>query len=502
MPSSINFDMDFEYTSSSEMSSSTDKPLTALSVGIKNLKIAEEQTINARPEANATQQSVHGFPTAITVGLKNLKLDKEQTIKPDNDFENDFQDAWDDQNLDGNDEDDGRKTAARDTCQKSRRDKQKSAYKQSKPTIVQPKAEVFPGDDLGPTVKCYKCGLVHQYTLEEAWLPARQKPQLVARNSNATKSHLHIVACVKCRSGICVACGMAPHLKECTFADTRLAWLALFSLDQAVVHFKHMSPSLATTNTTKDVHPVLLEAITAVMAAIPRSGPVTFGLRELLRKSLLLDLIADIVRGMTVENMELSPLLIQTWEFLHIIAEHDELCNLLFEDRKILDGTSSGLVQISFPFVLLPTKQQSDSIDSISHGAKGYTFWSLFQKCSGLAKQYLDANHDDIWSASVVAQRIVDVYVTLACKVPPELITPSKTHPTQHDEVLKAGLADLYRVGTARNTQRKTAATQGKSLVEPTRKKRGRGRAMAQEQAQDECKDDRGGKRRRTVGRQ
>ncbi|KAF7865425.1 hypothetical protein EAF04_006401 [Stromatinia cepivora] len=449
----------------------------------------------ALPQVNTPRPSVLDPANTLPAKLQDLKLDDEQAsfiAATNSHFEDEFEDAWRDQKADGDDDGHRSKIAERRAGQQARHNNQTS----------QPKYKIALAAELGPSVKCYKCGWLSQYRLRDMWMPVQQRPGLVAPNSKATQTHLKIVACVNCNSGQCVACGKAPHLTECTFADTRIAWQALLSVDMAVVHFRHVSPTLATVETSKDVYPVLLQALTTILAAVPRSGPLTFGLYELLRNSLLLDLVADILRDMTVENIQLSPLLIQTWEFLHMVAERSDLVDLFFQNRQVLDGASHGLRQLAFPLVLLPIHQVS-SINPDGHRARKYTFWSLFQKVFHTATQYLQANHDDVWSAAMVAQRVVDVYAMVAGRVTAKIVVPRKIHHTQHEAGYAASVRDLYRLGIIRNIEAKKKSVQedSKMDIDPPRKKRGRARQETQAQDQDDSRDERGRKRRMTVRR-
>ncbi|KAJ8068883.1 hypothetical protein OCU04_002567 [Sclerotinia nivalis] len=479
---------------------------TQFTVNLKSAKFRNTTPVQsiALPQIKAPQGPVLDPASALPPRLQDLKLDGKQvsflaaTKSPldpisNNNFEDDFEDAWRDRKADGDDEAHRCKIAQRGVGQQARRSNQAS----------QSKYKIALAAELGPSVKCYKCGWLSQYRLRDMWMPVQQQPGLIAPNSKATQTHLNIVTCVNCNSGQCLACGKAPHLTECTFADTRIAWQALLSVDMAVVNFRYVSPTLSEVDNSKDVYPVLLEALTTILAVVPRSGPLTFGLYELLRNSLLLDLVADTMRDMTVENIQLSPLLIQSWELLHMIAERSELVDLFFQNRQVLNGASPGLQQLAFPLVLLPI-QQVFSINPHGHPAKKYTFWTLFQKVSHIAKQYLQANHDDVWSAAMVAERVLDVDAIVASRVTAKIVVPRKIHHTQHEAGYAAGVRDLYRLGVIRNIEAKKKIVQEDSNmdIDPPRKKRGRARQEIQAQDQDGSRDERGGKRKMTIRRQ
>ncbi|KAB8296369.1 hypothetical protein EYC80_009127 [Monilinia laxa] len=249
---------------------------------------------------------------------------------------------------------------------------------------------------------------------------------------------------------------------------------------------------------TRDVQSALLQCLTKLMAAVSSSITPTFGLGELLRKSMLLDLVADIMRNMTVYNIELSPLLIQTWEFLNMVAEHDELCSLFFENRVEMKEKSSGLQRFIFPLILLPV-HQSSHIDNSS--PRKFYLWPLLQSCVNTANQYLLANHDDVWSAAILAERVLSVHETLTGRVSAQAVTPPMTHPSQTVTGFAVGLKELYKTGAIRKMKSKQGpAQQEEIIVEQPRKKRGYWEPLS-EKGQDERDATRGRKRRNTVGK-
>ncbi|CAD6444246.1 633009c4-c93b-4b51-bb86-5c68c69d1d8b [Sclerotinia trifoliorum] len=477
---------------------------TQLTLNLKSSKFSRKTPFQsiALPQVKTPRSSVSDPASALPARLQYLRLDEKQasfiaaTISPVNptpndNFEDDFEDAWKDLEADDDDAAHRSKIPQRFVEQQTRHSNQGSQLEYN----------IALAAELGPSIKCYKCGWFSQYQLRDMWMPDQQQPNLVAPNSKATQTHLNIATCVKCSSGQCLPCGKAPHLTECIFADTRIVWNALLSVDTAVVNFRYVSPILSTVEGSRDVYPVLLEALTTILAVVPRSGPLTFGLYELLHNSLILDLIADIMRDMTVANIQLSPLLIQTWEFLHMIAEHSELVGLFFQNRHVLNGALPGLQQLAFPLVLLPI-QQASNIKSDVYPAKKYTFWPLLQKASDVANQYLQANHDDVWSAAMVAQRVLDVYAIVARSVAPNIVVPRKIHRTQHEAGYAAGVRDLCRLAVIRKIEAKKKIVQEESSMEidPPRKKRGSARQEVQGQDQNGGWNGEGGKRIKAIG--
>ncbi|ESZ96309.1 hypothetical protein SBOR_3302 [Sclerotinia borealis F-4128] len=496
-------DMDYEYELQSEMPAPSPMSLNGRQFTV-NLKPPMSQNTksaigNAHSQVKAPKQSILDSTTPLAVRLQNLKLGKHHATSQTadkasfdldlaEDLEKDFEDAWNEQSGDG---DDGSMVVERNTPKSNRRPKQTTSHQKSKPRVQ-------PVIDAGPTIICRQCKMAYRYRLSETWAPGQRPPRLVTPYSKKTQSHLHIATCVNCSFGTCLACGEAPHLKQCTFSDTRVAWYALCSVDEAVISYRQTSPYLTSLHNARDVQPVLLQALTTLNATVSRNGTSTFGFDQLLRKSMLLDLIADIMRDTTVENIELSPLLIQTWELVNMVAKHSELRDTLFEQRQTLKETSLGLRKLVFPLVLLPVRQSSN-INPSNRPVGTYSCWSLLQRCSEVAKQYIHANHDDVWSAATLAQRVIEVYEIMASKVPSKPLLPEKTHSTQHLEVFAAGLRDLYRIGTLRNTQENKIDVQGKTDSESPQKKRGRKREAGQGQGQDQGMADRGGKRQKVV---
>ncbi|KAF5877691.1 uncharacterized protein Bfra_002059 [Botrytis fragariae] len=396
-----------------------------------------------------------------------------------NEFDEDFEEAWEEQTSNINDE----------------------STSQQGPRLP----DIQLAMQQGMRVKCIKCRISNTYKVSQVWLPNPSQPELIAPNSANTKSHLHIAACAKCSFGTCLGCGLAPHLKECTFSDTRAAWEAMCAVDDAAINFRHESPHLPLTHATREVLPALLQCLKTLNTTVARNGAHTFGFDQLLRKSVLLDLVADFMRDMTVQNMELTPLLIQVLEFLHMLAENTGTRNLFFEKRQVLKASSPGLRTLAFPLVLLPVQQVS-AFNWDDREAKTYALWPLMQRSLKVAQQYMHANHDDVWSAALVSlvQRIPDVYALVASSVPPKPLKLTYTHYTQHELGYAIGLKELFAVAVAKKSEAKKAATTqedpSKMEVDPPLKKRGRARARAGAQDEDQDEASRAGKRR-TAGK-
>ncbi|EDO01023.1 predicted protein [Sclerotinia sclerotiorum 1980 UF-70] len=439
-------------------------------MNLKSSKFPKNTSVRstALPQVNTSRSSVLDLANTLPTRLRDLKLDWKQASSiattnfsldptPNDYFEDDFEDAWGDLDADGDDAAHRSKIAQPVVEQQTHPKNQASQLEYN----------IALAPVLCPSIKCYKCGWLSQYQIRDMRMPAQQQPHLVAPNSKATQTHLKIATCVKCNSGQCLACGKAPHLAECIFADSRIVWQALLSVDTAMVQFRYVSPTLAEVENPKNMYSALLEALTTILAVVPRSGPLTFGLYELLRNSLILDLVADIVRDMTVQNIQLSPLLIQTWEFFHMIAERSELVDLFFQNRQVLNGASPGLQQLAFPLVLLPI-QQASNINTDFHQAK----------------------------------RVLDVYAIVASRVVPSIVVPRKIHCTQHEAGYAAGVRDLYRLVVIRNIEAKEKSAQEDSSmdIDPPRKKHGRARQEGQGQDQDGRRDGEGGKRRKIIG--
>ncbi|KAK6593347.1 hypothetical protein H4I96_11282 [Botrytis cinerea] len=322
--------------------------------------------------------------------------------------------------------------------------------------------------------------------ISQVWLPNSSQPRLIAPNSANTKSHLHIGACAKCNFGTCLACGVAPHLKECTFSDSRAAWEALCSVDEAIISFHTQSPHLPINHATREILPTLLQCLKTLNTTVARNGALTFGFDQLLRKSMLLDVVADFMQDMTVQNMELTPLLIQILEFLHMLAENITTRNLFFERRQVLKAASPGLRTLAFPLVLLPVQQVS-SYNWNDQNAKSFTLWPVLQRCLKVAQQYMHENNDDVWSGALVAlaQRVPDVYALVASSVPQKPLKLMYTHYTQHELGYAIGLRELFAVAVAKKAEAKKVAVQEDTSsmeTEPPLKKRGRARAWTEVQ--------------------
>ncbi|KAF7959719.1 hypothetical protein EAE96_001330 [Botrytis aclada] len=469
-----------------------------------NLKPPTVKNTSAPPAAPAN--SVLNLADPLTNKLRNLHLDPEQRAQSvlsnlgdfrldgeqpgisshdANEFDDDFEEAW--EGLTSNVKDES-----------SEVDPSTSEQTPAKPDIQLAMQQ-------GMRVNCIKCRVSSTYNVSQVWLPNPSQPELVAPDSANTKSHLQIAACAKCSFGTCLGCGVAPHLKECTFSDTRAAWEALCSVDDAALNFRNDSPHLPLNHTTREVLPVVLQCLTTLNTTAARNGAITFGFDQLLRKSMLLDLVADLMRHMTVQNIELTPLLIQTLEFLHMLAENTQTRNLFFEERQALKATSPGLQTLAFPLALLPVQQLS-AHNWNNRDAKTYTLWPLLQNCLKVAQQYMRENHDDVWSAALVAhaQRIPDIYALVASSVPQNPAKPTYAHYTQHELGYAIGLKEMLAVAVAKESEAKKAAANQEDVsmmdVDPPLKKRGRARARAEAQDEDQDEAARAGKRR-TAGK-
>ncbi|TGO29736.1 hypothetical protein BPAE_0011g00070 [Botrytis paeoniae] len=471
-----------------------------------NMKAPTAKNTSASPKAAAPTNSVLNLAEPLSNIFRDLNLDGEPLSNilgglqlggeqpaplaskkscigshDANEFDEDFEEAWEEE---ASNVDDESNEVNRSTSQQAL-----------------PQSDIQLAIQQGMRVKCIKCRIPNTYKVSQVWLPNPSQPELVAPDSANTKSHLHIAACAKCSFGTCLGCGVAPHLKECTFADTRAAWEALCAVDNAAVNFRNESPHLPLTHATREVLPVVLQCLTTLNTTVARNGALTFGFDQLLRKSILLDLVADFMRDMTVQNMELTPLLIQILEFLHMLAENAETRKLFFEKRQPLKTASPGLRKLAFPLVLLPV-QQVTAYNWNNRDARTYTLWPLLQECLKVAQQYMRENHDDVWSAALVAlaQRVPDVYALLASSVPPKPFKLTYTHYTQHELGYAIGLKELFAVAVAKKSEAKKAAATdentSKMEIDPPLKKRGRARARAEVQGVDEDEASRAGKRR------
>ncbi|KAF7927406.1 uncharacterized protein EAE97_010081 [Botrytis byssoidea] len=397
-----------------------------------------------------------------------------------NEFDEDFEEAWEDEAFNVMDE-----------------------STQADPSTSQQtpaKSNIRLAMQQGMKVNCIKCRIPNTYKVSQVWLPNPSQPDLLAPYSANTKSHLHIGACAKCSFGTCLACGVAPHLKECTFSDTRTAWEALCAVEDAAINFRNESPHLPLTHATREILSPLLKCLTTLNITVARNEALTFGFDQLLRKSMLLDLVADFMRDMTVRTMELTPLLIQVLEFLHMLAENAETRKLFFEKRQVLKTTSPGLQTLAFPLVLLSVQQES-AYDWNDRDARTYTLWPLLQNCLNVAQQYMRENHDDVWSTALVAlvQGVCDIYELVASSVPPKPLELTYTHHNQHELGYAIGLKELFAVAVAKKAEAKKVATQkdtSEMEVDPPLKKRGRARARAEAQDIDQDEASRSAKRR------
>ncbi|KAF7909875.1 uncharacterized protein EAF01_003593 [Botrytis porri] len=459
-----------------------------------NMTALTTNQTSAPDQVAAPAQSPLRLADPLSTRLRNLQLDPEQHAQSvvsnlgdlelisshdANEFDDDFEEAWEEQTPDINDE---------------------STSQQGPPL-----PDIQLAMQQGMRVRCIKCRISNTCKVSQVWLPNPSQPELVAPNSANKKSHLHIAACGKCSFGTCLGCGVAPHLKECTFSDTRAAWEALCAVDDAVLNFRHESPNLSVTHEYREVLPALLHCLTTLNTTVARNGAHTFGFDQLLRKSMLLDIVADFMRDMTTQNMELTPLLVQMLEFLHMLAENGKTRNLFFEKRQVLKAASPGLQTLAFPLVLLPVQQVS-TFNWNDDEARTYALWPILQRCLKVAQQYMHANDGDVWSAALVSlvQRIPDVYALVASSVPPKPLKLTYTHYTQHEWGYAIGLKELFSVAVAKNSEAKKAAATDENAskieIDPPLKKRGRGRARAEAQGVDEDEAGRAGKRR-TAGK-
>ncbi|RAL64908.1 hypothetical protein DID88_001502 [Monilinia fructigena] len=455
---------------------------------------SSSSSVKKSSQVMAPQESILDLETPLSDRVQDLTIDEdlpdESFLDLDfpnlQDLEKDFEDAWNEQNANTSDVN---MLKEQNTLKQNRQAGRINQYKISKPKI---EAVI----DSGTLITCHKCLINYRYNLSKVWIPSQNQPILVAPYTEVTKSHIHIATCPTCSFGTCLACGKAPHLEECVFSDSRVAWQTLCSIDEVVVNLRNTCPGLTMIHDTREVQPVFLRCLTKLMAAVSSSVTPTFGLQELLRKSMLLDLVADSMRNMTIDNIELSPLLIQIWEFLNMIAEHDELRILFFENRVEMKEKSLGLPKFIFPLILLPV-QQSSRIDSYS--PQKFYLWSLLQSCVKTVNQYLLVNHDDVWSAVILAERVLSVHKKLTGRVPAQAITAPITHPTQIVTGFAVGLKELYKTGAIRKMKSKQGpAQQEETIIEQPRKKRGY-REPLSEKGQDERDAIRGKKRRNTV---
>ncbi|TGO45743.1 hypothetical protein BCON_0369g00070 [Botryotinia convoluta] len=311
-------------------------------------------------------------------------------------------------------------------------------------------------------INCRQCGIAFDYSRASLWVPGYKRTPPKSFRIPNENTHPQIVRCPECNTENCMGCENSPHDDCCSYAQYRVVWHALCTVDDAIVQHR-VGPSYPRTNNPLDA--AVVTALDILIEHIPKYATNSFGCCELIRKSMLLDQIAVTIHNMDEEN-QFDTVCLQSWAFVQILSQRQDLCGLLFEERlQFLRNLSPGVRVLGFP----PIIQQS------------------YQS----AHDFLSSNAqlNDAWPAVMLARNIVHLHDDLKTKSSPplELI---RFVQGQNLQSFAARLEEMHRVeGTQYGAVHTNSRTGPSSWVT---KKRGQEDKEAVEEAK-------GGKRRKTT---
>ncbi|KAF7959726.1 hypothetical protein EAE96_001336 [Botrytis aclada] len=334
-------------------------------------------------------------------------------------------------------------------------------------------------------INCRQCGIDFDYSRASLWVPGYKRTPPKSLQIPNENTHPQIVRCPECDTENCMGCEKSPHDERCSYADYRVVWHALCAVDDAIVQHRVGSP-YPKNNNPLDV--AVVKALNVLITHIPQDTTTSFGYCELIRKSMLLDQVAVTIHNMDEEN-RFDTVCLQSWEFLHMLSQRQDLYGLLFEERlQFLRNLSPGVRVLGFPVAVFTVEQV---FDADRYAPLTYRIWPLIQQSYQSAHGYLSSNAqlNDAWRAVTLARNIVLLHDDLKTKSAPplELI---RFVQGQNLQSFAARLEEMHRVeGTQYGAVHTNTRAGPFTWVEKKRV----------QEDKEAVEEDRGGKRRKTT---
>ncbi|KAG4026980.1 hypothetical protein MFRU_034g00400 [Monilinia fructicola] len=291
-------------------------------------------------------------------------------------------------------------------------------------------------------INCRRCGNTFDYSQLSLWVPSYKRTLPRSLQMPNENTHPQIVRCSGCDTENCMACEKSPHDECCSFAPVRVVWHALCIVDDAIIQHRKQSPYH---KDTRSLDAAVVKALNTLLNRIPKDTKPNLGYCDLLRKSMLLDHVAVTIRNMTPAN-QFDTLCIQSWAFINMLAQRDDLYGLLFENRlQFLRNMSPGVRVLGFPISFFPVER---TYDADRYAPQTYSMWSLIHKAGENADEYLSASSqlNDAWPAVLLARATVNLHHSLGKKQPshlPNLISYGQAYQLSSFE---ARLEEMHRV--------------------------------------------------------
>ncbi|KAF7865431.1 hypothetical protein EAF04_006406 [Stromatinia cepivora] len=342
---------------------------------------------------------------------------------------------------------------------------------------------------LGDTfLECRNCGDIFDYSRYPLWVPGYQRKRRLPRSLQMPyeSTHPQIVRCPGCDAENCMACEKRPHEDFCSYEQAHVVWHALCTVDDAIVQYRKVS---LRKKDSKNLDAAVIKALNILLEQIPKDSKVSLDYSDLIRKSLLLDHVAVTIGNMTAEN-RFDTICLQSWAFIHMLSQRENLFGLLFEDRlQLLRDLSPGVRVLGFPVSFFPVEL---TFDADRYAPLTYNIWSLIRRNYQSAHEFLseDIQLNDEWPAVQFARRIVRLHDDLKKQPPPSELTLFTQ--AQQLQSFSARLEEMHRVvGTKYGAlQQNIRVARSPWLV----KKRGQ-----DDRDDDDDDENTGGKRRKTT---
>lgn len=334
-------------------------------------------------------------------------------------------------------------------------------------------------------IDCRQCGIAFDYSRASLWVPGyKRNPSKSFRIPNEN-THPQIVCCPECNTENCMGCEKSPHDDCCSYANYRVIWHALCAVDDAIVQHRVGSPYPRNNN---PLNVAVVKALDILIEHIPKKDTTSFGYCELIRKSMLLDQVAVTIHNMNEEN-RFDTVCLQSWAFVQMLSQRQDLYGLLFEERlQFLRNLSPGVRVLGFPVAFFNIEQ---IFDADRYAPLTYRVWPIIQQSYQSAHDFLtsDAQLNDAWPAVMLARNIVQLHDDLKTKSSPplELI---RFVQGQNLQSFAARLEEIHRVEGTQYAAVHTNIRTGPSSW--TTKKRG-------QEDEEAVEEDQGGKRRKTT---
>ncbi|TGO29730.1 hypothetical protein BPAE_0011g00010 [Botrytis paeoniae] len=299
-------------------------------------------------------------------------------------------------------------------------------------------------------INCRQCAITFDYSRASLWVPGYKRTPPKSFRIPNENTHPQIVRCPECATENCMGCENSPHDDCCSYANYRVVWHALCTVDDAIVQHC-VGPSYPRNNNPLDV--AVVKALDVLIKHIPKKDTTSFGYCELIRESMLLDQVA-----VTIHNMD--------------------------EENRF--NTVSGLWDSLWHFFTI-----EQVFDANRYAPLTYRVWSIIQQSYQSAHNFLtsDAQLNDAWPAVMLARNIVHLHDDLKTKSAPplELI---RFVQGQNLQSFAARLEEMHRVeGTQYGAVHSNTRTGPSSWVT---KKRG-------QEDEEAVEEDQGGKRKKTT---